>query len=82
MLTVHITWRNKVTMEAPQIGSTFSKHEFTIEVIHEDDKRNKDLNGNYIKEPYGNSILYVYLSDPVGKIGECKTVDGFNATWR
>mgnify|MGYP001200529746 CR=1 FL=1 len=64
----------------PPIGSIWRNDCYTIEVINHDDPRNIDSEGNYIKSKI-KKIVYVYLTQPVGKIGGCYGVDGFESCW-
>lgn len=63
----------------PKIGEIFSDGYYRIQIIDKEDFKNKDESGNYRRT---GKIIYEYLSHPIGKIGNCKTLEGFNATWR
>lgn len=65
----------------PSPNEIFKGQGFTIRVIDGfTDPANKNADGSYKRSPTGG-VLYVYLSEPVGKLGRCKTLDGFRACW-
>lgn len=69
-------------MDVPAPNTHFTAQGFTIEVIDGwTDPRNKNADGTYIREPDETSVIYVYKTGPVGKIGRCKTLNGFYASW-
>ena len=65
-------------MELPTTGQVFNGQGFQIRIIDKDDPKNIDKDGNYIRS---GLIIYEYLSKPYGKIGNCKTLEGFYACW-
>ena len=67
-------------MDRPEIGSIWNGRGSEIKVIEKDSEENKDSDGSYIKS--SNGIIYKYLSEPIGKIGQCKTIKGFYACWK
>ena len=62
----------------PEVGTIWSGQGFKIKVIHKDDPCNIDENGNYKRT---GQVIYQYLSNPNGKIGHCKKIEGFYACW-
>jgi len=66
-------------LKYPPIGSLWYNGSYQIEIIDHNDPRNIDLQGNYIKSK--KNIIYVYLTQPVGKIGGCFGIDGFEQCW-
>jgi hypothetical protein len=62
------------------IGSIWRNNYYTIEIIDHDDPRNIDSQGKYIKSKI-KKIIYVYLTNPIGKIGGCYDIDGFESCW-
>lgn len=66
-----------MTME-PEIGTIYLGQGFKIQVIDINDSRNIASDGTYKKS--GN-VIYEYLTRPIGKIGNCKTLAGFHACW-
>ncbi len=67
-------------LKYPPIGSLWYNGSYQIEIIDHNDSRNIDLQGNYIKSKK-KTIIYVYLTQPVGKIGGCFGIDGFEQCW-
>jgi len=67
-------------MEYPPIGSIWRNDSYQIEIIDHDDSRNIDEHGTYIKSKI-KKIIYVYLTQPVGKIGGCFGINGFEQCW-
>lgn len=67
----------------PAPGDVFKANGFTIQVIDPwNDPRNKTKQGGYKREPDETSVIYEYKTGPIGKIGRCKTLKGFNTCWR
>ena len=66
--------------EFPPIGSIWRNADYTIEIIDHDDPRNIDSEGKYIKSKV-KKIIYVYLTNPIGKLGGCYGIDGFESCW-
>lgn len=62
----------------PEIGSIWDGQGFKIQVIHKDDPKNINTDGTYKRS---GDVIYEYLSQPYGKIGNCKTLEGFYACW-
>lgn len=67
------------TYNIPLPGSIWNGQGFQIEVIDKNDKENIGKDGNYIRS---GRVVYKYLTEPVGKIGNCKTLEGFYASWK
>ncbi len=65
-------------MENPTVDEVYHGQGFKIRIINKDDQRNIDISGNYRKS---GLIIYEYISEPLGKIGNCKTLKGFYACW-
>lgn len=69
-------------MSSPKPNETYSKNGFLIRVINgHTDPANMNSDGSYKKNPNYGGILYEYMIGPVGKIGRCKTLEGFIACW-
>jgi len=65
-------------MLPPTPNTLFTTQGFIIEVINGfTDPRNKNADGTYKRVPDDTSIIYEYKTPPVGKIGRCKTLEGF-----
>lgn len=62
----------------PDIGSIWSGQGFKIQIINKDDCDNINRDGSYKRT---GMVVYRYLTGPVGKIGHCKTMEGFHACW-
>jgi len=62
----------------PSIGTIWNGQGFKIQVIHKDDPKNINTDGSYKRS---GEVIYEYLTSPVGKIGNCKTLEGFYACW-
>ena len=62
----------------PEIGSIWVTDDFKIQVIDRDDPKNIKPDGTYKRS---GKVIYEYLTGPVGKIGNCKTLEGFYACW-
>lgn len=62
----------------PEIGSIWDGQDFKIQVIHKDDPKNINTDGTYKRS---GAVIYEYLSQPYGKIGNCKTLEGFYDCW-
>lgn len=64
----------------PSPNEIYQNSDFTVRVIDPaTDPVNKNADGSFKREPWRDSIVYEYLTGPVGKIGRCKTVEGFYA---
>ena len=64
----------------PAPNKIYKSYDFTVRVIDPaTDPANKNEDGSFKREPWGESVVYEYLTGPTGKIGRCKTVDGFHA---
>ena len=68
----------QVIMETPDIGSIWNTPYFKIQVIDKQDPKNIKPDGSYKRS---GAVIYEYLTSPVGKIGHCKTIEGFYACW-
>ena len=62
----------------PDIRSFWHGQGFEIQVIDINDPENIDENGRYKRS---GQVIYKYISHPIGKIGNCKTLEGFYASW-
>lgn len=62
----------------PEIGSIWVTDDFKIKVIDREDPKNIKQDGTYKRS---GKVIYEYLTGPVGKIGNCKTLEGFYACW-
>lgn len=62
----------------PEIGSIWVTDDFKIKVIDREDSKNIKQDGTYKRS---GKVIYEYLTEPVGKIGNCKTLEGFYACW-
>ena len=71
--------KRKKDMSQPKIGSIWKGQGFKIQVIDINDPKNINPTGEYKKT---GDVIYEYLSGPVGKIANCKTLDGFHACWK
>ena len=66
----------------PSPNEIYQNNGFTIRVIDGwTDKANKNADGTLKKTPNDGGVLYEYQSEPVGKIGQCIGVDGFERLW-
>jgi len=64
--------------QSPEINSIWSSNDFKIQIIAKDDSRNKSPDGKYKRT---GKVIYEYLTGPIGKIGNCKTIEGFYQCW-
>ena len=62
----------------PEIGSIWETDDFKIQVISKEDPKNINSDGTYKRS---GKVIYEYLTEPVGKIGNCKTLEGFYLCW-
>ena len=62
----------------PKPGSVYQGQGFKIQIIDINNPKNINSDGTYKKS--GN-VIYEYLTRPIGKIGNCKTLAGFHACW-
>ena len=62
----------------PAIGSIWTGQGFNIQIIDKNDRKNINSYGGYKKS---GKVVYEYLTTPVGKIGNCKTLNGFYGCW-
>jgi hypothetical protein len=69
----------RVRVSKPTPGETFSGQGFEIRVIDINDFKNLNEDGTYKRS---SGIIYEYLTGPVGKIGRCKTIEGFHYCWQ
>ena len=64
----------------PIIGSKWTYDVFTIQVIDKENIKNINTDGTYKRS--GN-VIYECIKGPnIGKIGHCKTLDGFYCLWK
>lgn len=64
----------------PLPNEIYKSDDYVVRVIDPvTDPANRNSDGSYKRAPWADSIVYEYLSGPVGKIGRCKTVEGFHA---
>jgi len=63
----------------PIIGSKWSYDGFIIEVIEKENIKNINSDGSYKKS---GQVIYEYIQGHIGKIGHCKTMDGFYGMWK
>ena len=65
----------------PFPNEIYNNNGFTIRVIDgRTDAANKNPDGSFKRDPNGG-FLYEYLTGPVGKLGRCKTLEGFIQCW-
>tara|TARA_Y100000389_G_scaffold75385_1_gene72034 strand:- start:3360 stop:3563 length:204 start_codon:yes stop_codon:yes gene_type:complete len=62
----------------PSIGTIWNGQGYKIQVIHKDDPKNINTDRSYKRS---GKVIYEYLTSSVGKIGNCKTLEGFYACW-
>tara|TARA_B110001450_G_C17563447_1_gene457741 strand:+ start:672 stop:869 length:198 start_codon:yes stop_codon:yes gene_type:complete len=62
----------------PEIGSIWTGQGFKIQVIDKNDPKNINTDRTYKRS---GMIVYEYLTQPIGKIGNCKTIKGFHQCW-
>jgi hypothetical protein len=63
----------------PIIGSKWSYSGFTIQVIGKENIKNINTDGSYKRS---GQVIYEYIQGPIGKIGHCKTMNGFYGMWK
>lgn len=63
----------------PIIGSKWTYDGYIIQVIDKDDIKNINTDGSYKKS---GCVIYEYIQGPIGKIANCKTLDGFYCLWK
>lgn len=62
----------------PKPGSIYQGQGFKIQIIDINNPKNINPDGTYKRS--GN-VIYEYLTAPIGKIGHCKSLNGFYASW-
>tara|TARA_Y100000768_G_scaffold247914_2_gene188137 strand:+ start:1497 stop:1730 length:234 start_codon:yes stop_codon:yes gene_type:complete len=63
----------------PIAGSKWTYDRFTIQVIEKENIKNINSDGSHKRS--GN-VIYEYIQGPIGKIGHCKTLEGFYCMWK
>ena len=69
---------NMTDYTQPETGTFWHGQGFEIQVIGINDAENIKADGSYKRS---GQVIYKYISQPVGKIGNCKTLKGFYASW-
>ena len=67
----------EIIME-PEIGNIYVGQGFKIREIDINDPKNINSDGTYKRS---GKVIYEYLTGPIGKIGNCKTIGGFYNCW-
>ena len=63
----------------PINGSKWSYDGFIVLVINKENIKNINTDGTYKRS---GDVIYEYLQGPIGKIGHCKTLEGFYCLWK
>ena len=74
-----ILYINEEMNNQPISGSKWIYDGFIIQVIDKDDIKNINTDGSYKRS---GDVIYEYIQEPIGKIGNCRKLDGFYCLWK
>ena len=63
----------------PISGSKWSYDGFIVQIIDKENIKNINTDGTYKRS---GDVIYEYIQGPIGKIGHCKTLEGFYCLWK